>query len=123
MDTLRLRLPTLLVSAGLAVAATFLLVAPLAFLMGVPMAAGMALVGDRPLLRLWGFSLNGVLSVVASVGALLLAVHAGIAAAFGVGVASYAAAGGLLLYMESRRTALPDEAAAPLAGEPQRRIA
>lgn len=93
------------------IVATLLSVAPLAFLMGVPMAAGMGLVGDRPLLRLWGWSLNGALSVVASVGALLIAIHSGIAATFALGLLAYVAAGGLLLFVQANRETLPQESA------------
>ena len=76
--------------------ATLVLIAPLGFHMGLPMALGMRTVWDRPDWMTWGWALNGAFSVLASVGAVLLAIHAGISATFGLGLVCYAAGWGLL---------------------------
>ena len=70
--------------------------APIAFLMGIPMAAGMSRVGNRPMLRMWGWAANGALSVLASVVAIFLAIHVGITATFLAGLLAYAMAAGAL---------------------------
>ncbi|MHB8799938.1 MAG: spermidine synthase [Thermoanaerobaculia bacterium] len=70
--------------------------APIAFLMGIPMAAGMSRVGNRPMLRMWGWAANGALSVLASVAAIFLAIHAGITLTFVAGIVAYALAAGTL---------------------------
>ena len=58
------------------VAATLLVVAPIGFHLGLPMALGMATVSQQPSWMTWGGALNGACSVLASVGAVLLAIHA-----------------------------------------------
>ena len=70
--------------------------APIAFLMGIPMAAGMSRIGNRPMLRMWGWAANGALSVLASVAAIFLAIHVGITATFLAGLLAYALAAGAL---------------------------
>jgi hypothetical protein len=79
------------------VTATALLIAPLGFQMGFPMALGVRTVADEPGWMMWGWALNGACSVLASVGAILLAIHAGIGATFALGMVCYAAAGALRL--------------------------
>jgi hypothetical protein len=71
------------------VAGTALLICPLAFCMGLPMAAGMTLMARRPDLMIWGWALNGAFSVLASVAAVLLAMHIGITRTFGLGLICY----------------------------------
>ena len=78
------------------VAGTVLLIAPLAFCMGLPMAAGMTLMARRPDLMIWGWALNGAFSVLASVAAVLLAMHIGITRTFGLGLICYLFAAGLI---------------------------
>ena len=75
---------------ALRIAATLLVIAPLAFHLGIPMALGMATVAQEPVWMTWGWALNGACSVLASVGAVLLAIHAGITATFLIGLACYA---------------------------------
>ena len=60
--------------------------------MGIPMAAAMSRIGDRPQLRMWGWAVNGALSVLASVVAIFLAIHVGITATFLAGLLAYALA-------------------------------
>jgi len=68
----------------------FLLLAPLGFLMGVPMPVGLRVVGARrPSGVPWAFGLNGAAGVTASVLAVLLAVLFGFTVAFATGVAAY----------------------------------
>jgi hypothetical protein len=82
------------------VALTLVVIAPVAFLMGLPMAAGMTLVARKPGLVMWGWALNGASSVLASAGAVYAAIHLGTAATFAMGALGYAVAGGLVLVMK-----------------------
>ncbi len=92
--------------------------APIAFLMGIPMAAGMSRIGNRPMLRMWGWAANGALSVLASVLAIFLAIHAGIAATFFSGLVAYAlAAGALALVLATEDRLHTEPAAIPPAGK------
>jgi predicted membrane-bound spermidine synthase len=84
------------------VAVTIAIVAPIAFLMGIPMPAGMRLLVERRDLMLWGWALNGALSVFASVAAMYLAIHHGIGFTFAIGCAGYALAGVLLIVVKAR---------------------
>jgi SAM-dependent methyltransferase len=77
----------------LRVLGTAAVVAPLGLLMGLPMAAGVGLIGARRDLMLWGWALNAGFSVLASVAAVYLAVQQGISFAFALGAACYLAAG------------------------------
>jgi hypothetical protein len=79
------------------VAVSAALVGALGLAMGIPMTAGMTLVASRQALVSWGWTVNGAFSVVASVGALLLAIHFGIAVTFLFGVILYVAAAVVLL--------------------------
>ncbi|HEX6244000.1 MAG TPA: hypothetical protein VFZ61_23955, partial [Polyangiales bacterium] len=89
-------------SLGLRVMCTVLIVAPMAFCMGLPLPAGMRVIRDRADLVLWGWAINGAVSVFASLAAIYLAIHFGIGRTFAVGCAGYAIAG-LLLWNERRR--------------------
>ena len=83
--------------------------APIAFFMGIPMAAGMSRIGNRPRLRMWGWAMNGALSVLASVAAIFLAIHVGITATFLTGLLAYALAAGALAVVVSTEVRLhPD---------------
>ncbi len=84
---------------GVRVAATLVLIAPLGFVMGLPMPLGMHVIGHRADWMTWGWALNGVFAVLSSVGAVLLAIHVGISATFGLGLLCYAAGWGLLKRM------------------------
>jgi hypothetical protein len=77
---------------------TVLIVAPIAFCMGMPLPAGMRLIRERSDLILWGWAINGAVSVFASLAAIYLAIHFGIGRTFAVGCAGYACAGLLLWY-------------------------
>lgn len=62
----------------LKIGAAILLIAPLAFFMGMPFPLALALVGDKsPELIPWAWAVNGCASVLAAVLAALLAVHFG----------------------------------------------
>jgi hypothetical protein len=91
---------------GARAAATLLVIAPVAFHLGIPMALGMATVSTEPGWMTWGWALNGACSVLASVGAVLLAIHAGIAATFLVGIACYGAGWMLLAGLTAVRQPL-----------------
>ena len=87
--------------ARIAVAVTLLF--PLGFLMGTAFPLGMRLAGSRSTaLGAWLWGINGAASVCASVLAVAIALHRGIAAGFWTGVACYAAAA-VALTVESRR--------------------
>jgi hypothetical protein len=89
---------------ALRILGTIMLIAPLAFCMGLPMALGMSLMRHRPDLMMWGWALNGAFSVLSSVGALLLAMHIGIARTFGIGLACYALAAAAIQIVRRRGT-------------------
>jgi len=71
---------------ALRVAATVVLLAPLAFFMGMPFTKGTARVGE---LIDWGFAVNGTASVVGSTGILLVSFQWGFPAALAAGGAAY----------------------------------
>jgi hypothetical protein len=85
--------------------ATLLVVSPLGFLMGMPMPLGMGLVKESPRLVLWGWSLNGVSSVFASVGAIYCAIYWGTMWTFAGAAVAYLAAGTMLQVL--RRAQVP----------------
>jgi len=87
------------------VGATLLIVAPLGFLMGMPMPLGMSQVAGSPRLVLWGWSLNGVFSVLASVGAIYCAIYWGTTRTFMLAAVTYLLAG--LMLQVLRRHAVP----------------
>ncbi len=75
------------------VAASLLLLAPLAFLMGIPFPTGLQIVsGDGGSRVPWAWGVNGAASVVAAPLATLAAVHLGFTAVVGLAVGLYAAA-------------------------------
>ncbi len=66
---------------GLRVGITALLIAPLAFFMGMPFPLGLGRVGDgRPALVPWAWGINGCASVLSAVMATLLAIQFGFSA-------------------------------------------
>ncbi len=70
------------------------ILAPLALFMGMPFSLGMAAAGrnaDAPTAFMWG--INGAMSVVASVFAVLIAMFFGINTAFATGAVAYLGAG------------------------------
>ena len=71
-------------------AATVLLVAPLAFFMGMPFPLGLARLATRaPSLVPWAWGINGCASVVSAILATLLSVHLGFGAVVVLAVALY----------------------------------
>jgi hypothetical protein len=75
------------------VVASVVVLAPLGFLMGMPFQAGLrALAGQDPAAVSWAWAVNAVTSVLGSVVAMLIALHAGFAAAAWFGAAAYALA-------------------------------
>jgi spermidine synthase len=69
---------------------SLLLLAPLAFLMGIPFPAGLQLVSDRrDLLVPWAWGVNGATSVVGAALAALAAVHIGFGGVIAIAVAVY----------------------------------
>ncbi|NVJ24249.1 hypothetical protein HUW62_23755 [Myxococcus sp. AM011] len=85
---------------------TAVLIAPLSFLMGIPMALGMSLISARKDLVQWGWALNGAFSVLASAAAIFVAIHFGTAVTFALGTACYVGAGVLVWVI--RRTQVPE---------------
>jgi hypothetical protein len=76
---------------------------PLGVVMGMAFPIGMAVAAGRDLaIAPWLWGINGAASVCASVLAVVIALGAGIAAAFWTGVVCYAAAGGALLWTLER---------------------
>jgi hypothetical protein len=93
------------------------IMAPLAFLMGMPFSLGMRMAStkdDAPTAFLWG--INGAMSVVASVFATVLALFFGIAVTFFTGVAAYGLAAAAMVVLVRRHEALT---AAPADGDGQ----
>jgi len=75
------------------VAASLALVAPLAFLMGMPFPLALAAAGERaPALIPWAWAINGCASVIGAVLASALAVELGFTAVIVIAAALYAAA-------------------------------
>jgi hypothetical protein len=91
----------------IAIAAAVL--APMAFMMGMPFAAGMEAAAGRPGMPtafLWG--INGAASVCASVFAVVIALFLGISAAFWTGFLAYGvAAGSLTIVTLKHQLAVP----------------
>jgi hypothetical protein len=80
-------------------AATVVVMAPLGYLMGQPLPAGLSLVRQERLVP-WVWSVNGALSVLGSIGALVLAVNFGYTTTMLVGPACYLVAGALAELVE-----------------------
>lgn len=69
---------------------SLLLIAPLAFFMGMPFPLGLAIVGERePALIPWAWGINGCASVISAVLATLLAIHFGFTVVVGTALALY----------------------------------
>lgn len=94
---------------------TVAVIAPLGFLMGLPMATGVGLIGARRDLMMWGWALNASFSVMASVAAVYLAMEQGISFTFALGTACYLVAGWLAQQLW-RRAAAPPAARPAAAG-------
>ncbi len=72
------------------IALTVAVLAPVAFIMGMPFPSGLALISGRAAgLVPWAFGVNGGASVIASVVAILVAMGAGFSASFALAGASY----------------------------------
>jgi hypothetical protein len=57
---------------------SILLIAPLAFTMGIPFPMGLSQLGkDSPSLIPWGWGVNGCASVISAIGASLISIHFG----------------------------------------------
>jgi hypothetical protein len=80
-------------------AATVAVMGPLGYLMGQPLPAGLSLLRQERLVP-WVWSINGALSVLGSVGALVLAVNFGYTVTMLVGPACYLVAGALAELVE-----------------------
>jgi hypothetical protein len=100
-------------SIGARVAGAGLVIAPVAFLMGILLPLGMKLIADREEIVLWGWAVNGALSVFASVLAIYLAIHVGISATFRIGMAGYLLAGGVAVLLARSLRANPAGGTAP----------
>jgi hypothetical protein len=74
-------------------------------MMGMPMPLGMGLVASSERLVLWGWSLNGVFSVLASVGAIYSAIYIGTTRTFAIAAAAYVLAGVMLQIVRRRPAA------------------
>jgi hypothetical protein len=89
------------------IAVAVAILAPLALFMGMPFSLGMAAAGrnvEAPTAFMWG--INGAMSVVASVFAVLIAMFFGINAAFGAGTVAYLVAGAAMFVIVRRLAAL-----------------
>jgi hypothetical protein len=91
------------------IATAVALLAPLAFVMGMPFPTGLGrLTGSQRTFLPWAFAINGGASVVASVVAIFVAMETGFTAVFGLAAAAY-----LLAWLVARR--LPESDAATAA--------
>jgi len=82
------------------------LLAPLAFVMGMPFPTGLArLTGEQRAFLPWAFAINGGASVVASVVAIIVAMETGFTTVFGLAAATY-----LLAWLVARRLPEPNAA-------------
>ncbi|MFT7465090.1 MAG: hypothetical protein ACI9EF_003453, partial [Pseudohongiellaceae bacterium] len=84
---------TLRLDWGLRALLTAVVLGPVAFVMGMPFPSGLTILSGRaaPLVP-WAFGVNGGASVLASVGAILIALGAGFSTAFLVAGVTYAVA-------------------------------
>jgi hypothetical protein len=79
---------------GARIALSLLLVAPLAFCMGMPFPLGLASLSGRAAhLVPWAWGINGCASLISAVLATLLAIHFGFSVVIGVAVLLYLVAG------------------------------
>jgi hypothetical protein len=90
-------------SLGLRLAVALVALAPLGLLLGVPFPRGIGWVeGRAPALIPWAWGVNGAASVVASVGAALLALSFGLALVLNAGALCYAGALAVVLGLKLR---------------------
>jgi predicted membrane-bound spermidine synthase len=76
----------------LRISGVLLAIAPLGFLLGCPLPAGMARLGNTRGLVAWSWGMNGMFGVAGSAVAIYIAINYGLRTAFGAGIACYAAA-------------------------------
>ena len=80
-------------SQGIRIILAILFIAPLGYLMGLPFAAGLAIVEKRQTALIpWAWAINGSFSVISSVLAVMVALSLGFSAVLWLGAASYAVA-------------------------------
>jgi hypothetical protein len=85
--------PGVIEATGGRIAATLALIAPLAFLMGMPFPLGLyRLASEAPAAIAWAWGINGCASVLSALLAAMLAVHLGFSAVLVLAAALYAAA-------------------------------
>jgi uncharacterized membrane protein len=85
--------PGIVESTVARVIVTLALIAPLAFLMGMPFPLGLSrLAAEAPVLIPWAWGINGYASVLSALLAVLLAVHLGISAVLAIAAGLYALA-------------------------------
>ncbi|MCK5110591.1 MAG: methyltransferase domain-containing protein [Arcobacteraceae bacterium] len=69
---------------------SIILIAPLAFAMGIPFPMGLSQIGkDSPQLIPWGWGVNGCASVISAIGAGLISIHFGFGAVIIIALAFY----------------------------------
>lgn len=90
------------VSEGASLALALAWLAPVAFFMGIPFPGGMAALGRTPRQRCFGWSMNGIASVVAAVAAVPLALTLGDPALGWTGFLAYGVAW-ICLWQSNRR--------------------
>jgi hypothetical protein len=75
------------------IAVTVLVLAPLGFLLGIPFAYGLRVLHkDAPELVPWAWAINGSLSVIGSIGTVIISMNFGFAVVLLVAVVIYAVA-------------------------------
>lgn len=80
------------------IALSLVLIAPLAFFMGMPFPLGLARVAERaPELVPWAWGVNGCFSVISAVLATILAIHLGFGAVVAIAAGLYLVAGAVFL--------------------------
>jgi hypothetical protein len=91
-------------SLPIRILATLAVIAPLGVLMGMPMAIGMRLINESERLVLWGWSLNGVFSVLSTAGALYSAIYIGTTRTFMLAAFAYGLAAVMLQVVQRVQT-------------------
>ncbi|HEX4337601.1 MAG TPA: hypothetical protein VH062_16925 [Polyangiaceae bacterium] len=91
-------------ATGARIAAVAAMLLPMGFFMGLPFPLGLRAAEENPSLVPWLWGINGAASVLCSVLAIVVALGAGISAAFWCGVASYGVAFAMY-FLASRRGA------------------
>ncbi len=83
---------------------SLLLIAPLAFFMGMPFPLGMSLLGELSMRMVpWGWGINGCASVLSAILTTLLALHFGFTAVVLLALICYGLAGALILAIGDHR--------------------